>query len=104
MESSVRDRQIQPGREQFEDIDPQQADAHIQTFPAQMVYEAKWALQELRKLKDSGVDPRTVVAILEPLARAVGWAEALIYSSDKFSEGQAIKKLVASGQYVSVDR
>lgn len=85
-------------REQrFESIDPMQATTRIQTFPAQMAYEAKYALQQL---KDSELDSKTIGDIVEPLARAVGWAEALAYATDRSTEAQAVKHLINSGQFV----
>lgn len=88
---------VEEREQRFESIDLQQAAARIQTFPAQMAYEAKYALEQL---KDSGLEPTQIVDIVEPLARAVGWAEALVYNTDKMTEAQAVKHLINSGQFV----
>lgn len=81
------------------DVDPQQASTRIQTFPAQMSYEAKLALE---LVKNSDLPAKTIGDIVESFARTAGWAEALAYSADKLTTGQAIKHLISSGKFVPV--
>jgi hypothetical protein len=88
---------VEEREQRFEDIEPQQATTRIQTFPVQMSYEAKYGLE---LLKDSELQPEKIVAIVEPLARAIGWAEALAYSADKQTEARAVEHLINSGQFV----
>jgi len=83
----------------FLDIDPQQAATRIQTFPAQMAYEARFGLQ---LLKESDLPAKQIGDIVEVLARSVGWAEALAYSVGQLAEANAVKHLISSGQFVPV--
>jgi hypothetical protein len=44
-----------------------------------MVYEAKWALQQIRDSVSSS-DPTELLTVVEPLARSIGWVEALVFA------------------------
>jgi hypothetical protein len=58
---------------QFDDVGLEQAFSGVQSLPVQMAYEAKNALTQLR-------DGVTGDEVVEPLARAIGWAEALTFA------------------------
>lgn len=67
--------------QQFVDITPDQALGKISAMPAQMVYEARWALQQIREtLSQQSDNVQQVLEVVEPLVRAVGWAEALAFA------------------------
>lgn len=87
--------------ERFENVDREQAATRIQSFPAQIAYESKYALQ---LLKESELDSKNIVEIVEPLSRAIGWVEALSYATDKMTETQAVKHLIESGLFVPVSK
>ena len=90
---------VEEREQKFSQLDPQQAQARLQTFPSQMAYEAKYALQQVKEIAtEQGADPGQVVEIVEPLAKAVGWAEALSFAFDKLTEKDAVQHLIANGQ------
>lgn len=86
-------------REQkYESMDVQQAQARVIASPSQMSYEAKFALQQVKEIaQEQGGDPAQVAEIIEPLARAVGWAEALSFAFTKITERDAVEHLAQSG-------
>ena len=69
---------------QYQDITPEQAIGKLTAMPAQMVHEARYALQQLRdtfgQQQTGGSDVQQVFDVVEPLVRAVGWAEALAFA------------------------
>lgn len=73
---------------------PQEALTHIVGSGAQMVYDAKWALQQIRD-NVSGTDPGELLQIVEPLARAIGWAEALVF--EQATDGPAVASFGGNG-------
>lgn len=85
---------VEEREKRFEQMNPEQAQARIHTFPAQMAYEAKYALQQVREI---GLDSDQLVQIVEPLAKAVGWAEALAYAFEKSTERDVVQQLVGNG-------
>jgi hypothetical protein len=79
---------------EFENLTHEQAQAKIAVLPAQMVYEARFALQ---RIKEIGLNEAELIETVEPLARAIGWAEALVFAFDKTTERDAVKSLVGNG-------
>jgi hypothetical protein len=67
---------------------PQEALTPIVGNGAQMVYDAKWALQQIRD-NVSGTDPGELLQIVEPLARSIGWVEALVFAQTTDGPGVA---------------
>lgn len=65
--------------QQSQFTNPQEALTPIIGGGAQMVYEARWALTQIRENAGGGVDQQQLLEIVEPLARAIGWAEALVF-------------------------
>jgi hypothetical protein len=78
--------------EQFSDITPDLAQGGVQSLPVTMVYEARQALSQL---VDEGGDGHVV----ESLARAVGWAEALSFAFNTTGSfyGQPSKMTAGNG-------
>lgn len=76
-------------------LTPQQAQAQIASLPIQMVYEARQALQNV---KESNLSPDELVQLVEPVGRAIGWAEALVFAFDKTTERDVIRSLIQNGQ------
>lgn len=76
---------------------PQEALSQIVGGGAQMVYEARWALEQIRELVSQGaVDQQKGLEIVEPLARAIGWAEALVF--EQATDGPAVATFGNGGQ------
>lgn len=69
-------------RDQFDSLSLEQAEVKVIASPSLMAYEAKFALQQI---KDHVEDPAAIAEIIEPLARAVGWAEASAYVFDRLA-------------------
>lgn len=88
---------VQEREQRFEQMKPDQAVTRITTFPAQMAYEARIALQQVREASE--LDGDVKAEIIEPLAKAVGWAEALSYAVEKSTEKEAVRHLIRSGQF-----
>jgi len=77
--------QISQGLERVKQIqEPTQAWAQVTVAPSLMVYEARYALQQLREVaSQQETGEGTLIQIVEPLARAVGWAEGLAFAFDR---------------------
>lgn len=73
-------QQTQEITEKFEKLTTEQARARVVVLPAQVLYECKFALQELRE--HEGMEEEQKLKIIEPLARTIGWVEALSYVFD----------------------
>lgn len=84
-----------PTLEKFENITHEQAQAKIAVLPARIVYDAQFALQQL---KESNLPIEEQTAIIEPLARAVGWVEALVFAFDKTTERDAVRAMLGNGR------
>lgn len=63
--------------QKLEELTPEQAQARLAILPTQMLYEARYALQQA---KESITDPQELAVVVEPVARCVGWAEALVFT------------------------
>lgn len=61
----------------FQNVSMPEAEAKIVTLPSRTLYEARFALETIRD--EVGIDDEVKLKIIEPLAKAVGWAEALAY-------------------------
>lgn len=95
MSPTTSERQSQQYK-QFEQqfTSPQQVQAQITALPIQMVFEAREALQQV---KESNLSAHEVVRLVEPVGRAIGWAEALVFALDKTTERDTIRTLVENG-------
>lgn len=84
--------------QKWEQMSNDQAQARVISSPSQMAYEAKYALQQVKEIASSeGADPTQVCEIVEPLAKAVGWAEALTFAFTKITERDAVEHLAKGG-------
>jgi hypothetical protein len=70
--------------------DPQQTRAKIVALPATMTYEARYALQQV---KEQAQQQPQLLELVEPLARAIGWAEALVFAFDTTKEREILNNI-----------
>lgn len=97
MTSTMQDRQqIEQSFQRLTEITtPEEAQAKLITAPAVMAYEARYALQTLRDHL-AAQDPTSVFDVVEPLARAVGWAEGLAFAINQIQTPNVPTNLVGS--------
>lgn len=87
--TEVRQQQrqiIQQGLERAQQVDtPQEAWSKLTVSPSLMVYEARFALQQLREIPEQNeqMPAEVILDLIEPLARAIGWAEGLAFAFDR---------------------
>lgn len=90
-------QRIEKKLQQSQDVqDVQQVQSQLSALPIQAVYEARYALQQV---KETGQDPQFVAEVIEPLARIVGWTEALVFAFDTTKEREVIKHLTQNGSF-----
>lgn len=88
-------QRIEQNLQKTQDIkDPQQVQGQLSALPLQAVYEARYALQQV---KETGQDPQFVAEVTEPLARIVGWTEALVFAFDTTKEREVLKHFTQNG-------
>lgn len=78
--ASTSTTQSQEAQKKFEGLTTEQARARVVVLPAQVIYESKFALQELRE--HEGIDDEQKLRIIEPLVKTLGWIEAMSYVFD----------------------
>lgn len=76
--------------ERLDSLTPDEAQARLAVLPMEMVYESRYGIQQA---KESISDPNELAAVVEPLARCLGWAEALVFSQHQNVEN--IRALVS---------
>lgn len=87
MTTSTIDR-VRHQLDQISELGPEEARGKIVALPATMCYEARYALQQV---KETTQNPEQLLEVVEPLARAIGWAEALVFAFDTTKERETIK-------------
>lgn len=71
---------------------PQEALTPIIGGGAQMVYEFRWALQQIRENAGGGLDQQQLLEVMDPLTRGLGWIER-----DVFGQATDVTSVLASG-------
>lgn len=83
----VRDR-----LDKLEDItSPQEAQTQVSILPLAAVHEARYAVQRLKDTHQGS--PESLIEMLEPINRVIGWVEASTYFLDVTTQREAIKTM-----------
>lgn len=93
MATSTQQR-VEQQLDKVHQLGPEEARAKITAFPTQVTYEARYALQQV---KEQVREPQQMVEIIEPLARAIGWVEALSFALDTSKERETYKQMNPQG-------
>lgn len=87
MATATTRQRVEKQLDQIQQIGSEEARAKIVAFPTQVIYEGRYALQQLKEQAQQNPE---LLEVIEPLAVALGWVAASTFFVDSTKEREIL--------------